>query len=72
MKKMYENLTDKKVIIDCGKELNRWKIQRYDYQPNAFINSNGWTKWYKQTLLNTNESDWTLVGWNRKVESIND
>ena len=23
MKKMYENLTDKKVIIDCGKELNR-------------------------------------------------
>ena len=20
---MYENLTDKKVIIDCGKELNR-------------------------------------------------
>ena len=23
MKKMYENLTDKKVIVDCGKELNR-------------------------------------------------
>ena len=23
IKKMYENLTDKKVIIDCGKELNR-------------------------------------------------
>ena len=23
MKKMYENLTDKTVIIDCGKELNR-------------------------------------------------
>ena len=23
MKKMYENLTDKKIIIDCGKELNR-------------------------------------------------
>ena len=23
MKKMYENLTDTKVIIDCGKELNR-------------------------------------------------
>ena len=23
MKKMYENLTDKKVVIDCGKELNR-------------------------------------------------
>ena len=23
MKRMYENLTDKKVIIDCGKELNR-------------------------------------------------
>ena len=23
MKNMYENLTDKKVIIDCGKELNR-------------------------------------------------
>ena len=23
MKKMYENLTDKKVITDCGKELNR-------------------------------------------------
>ena len=23
MKKMYENLTDKKVIIDCGKELSR-------------------------------------------------
>ena len=23
MKKMYENLTDKKVIIDCGQELNR-------------------------------------------------
>ena len=23
MKKMNENLTDKKVIIDCGKELNR-------------------------------------------------
>ena len=23
MKKMYGNLTDKKVIIDCGKELNR-------------------------------------------------
>ena len=23
MKKMYENITDKKVIIDCGKELNR-------------------------------------------------
>ena len=23
MKKMYENLTDKRVIIDCGKELNR-------------------------------------------------
>ena len=22
MKKMYENLTDKKVIVDCGKELN--------------------------------------------------
>ena len=23
MKKMYENLTDKKVIMDCGKELHR-------------------------------------------------
>ena len=23
MKKMYENLTDRKVIVDCGKELNR-------------------------------------------------
>ena len=23
VKKMYENLTDKKIIIDCGKELNR-------------------------------------------------
>ena len=23
MKKMYENLTDKKVIVDCGKDLNR-------------------------------------------------
>ena len=23
MKKMHDNLTDKKVIIDCGKELNR-------------------------------------------------
>jgi len=23
MKNMYENLTDKKVIVDCGKELNR-------------------------------------------------
>ena len=23
IKKMYENLTDKQVIIDCGKELNR-------------------------------------------------
>ena len=23
MKNMYENLTDKKLIIDCGKELNR-------------------------------------------------
>ena len=23
VKKMYENLTDQKVIIDCGKELNR-------------------------------------------------
>ena len=23
MKQMYENLTDKKVIVDCGKELNR-------------------------------------------------
>ena len=22
MKKMYENLTDRKVIVDCGKELN--------------------------------------------------
>ena len=23
VKKMYENLTDKKVVIECGKELNR-------------------------------------------------
>ena len=31
LKKMYENFTDRKVIID----------QRYDYQPNSFVNSNG-------------------------------
>ena len=43
MKKMHENLTDKKVIIDCGKELNRdgefnaMIINIY----NSFINSDG-------------------------------
>ena len=62
----------KKVIIDCGKELNRdgefnaMIVNIY----NSFINSDGWTERYKQTLPNTNESDWKLVGWNRKMDGV--
>ena len=70
---MYENLTDKNIIIDCGKELNR------DGEFNAMIINitllsitmdelNNTDK----PVLNTNESNWTLVGWNRKMDSVND
>ena len=73
MKRMYENLTDRKVIVDCGKELNRdGEFNAMIIKYNSFVNSDGWTERYKQTLLNTNESDRTLVGWNRKMESVND
>ena len=44
MKKMYENLTEKTVLIDCGEELGSKQKNGslYTYF-NSSINGNGWT-----------------------------
>ena len=72
MKKMYENLTDRKVIIDCCKELDR------DGEFNAMIINTTLLSMAMDELndtnkpcFNTNESDCKLVGWNRKLDSLN-
>ena len=70
---MYENLTDKKVIVDCGKELNRdGKWDAMAIKSNSISISNRWTEWYRQTYHKSSQDNWTLVEWNRKVERIND
>ena len=73
IKKMYENLTDKQVIIDCGKELNR------DGKFNAMIINITLLSIAMDELNDKNKPCLTQmrviehwVGWNRKLENINE
>ena len=69
---MYENLTDKKVIIDCG----GWNFTVmenmgcYGDKSNSISISDGWTNRYKQIYHKSSQENRTLVGWNRKMESV--
>ena len=67
---MYENLTNKTIIVECGKELNRdgkWDAMAINQALLALAID-------ELILDDTDEptitSQVTLVGWNRKVESI--